>query len=91
LDKGKSKQALDKDKSKQAGGTGKAYSHGLSNTESIFGKPVSSFRPSEPIFSPVEPIFNFNIPKTAVNSLQSQPSNQKTQTLEKPISFSSPQ
>ena len=81
---------LDKGKSKHACGPSFSSFHGPSNSKHVIGKPVSHFEPFEPIFSTDETIFNFNTPKSALNSLQSQPSNQKTQSKDKPISFSSP-
>ncbi len=82
---------LDKGKSKQVSGPGQLYSHGPFKTDPLLGEQISNFENSEPILTPVEPVFVFNIPNPNVNSLQSHPSNQNTQTKDNPISFTSPQ
>ena len=79
---------LDKGKSIREG-PGIDSFHGLLNYEHGIDKSVSPFVSSEPVSPPFEPIFNFNTPKLAMNSLQSHTSNQKTQLKDKSNSFSS--
>jgi hypothetical protein len=82
---------LDKGKNKQMSGSGQHYSNGSLKSNTLPGEQNLNFENSEPILTPAEPIFVFNISKPNVNSLQSQLSNQNTQTKNNPISFTSPQ
>jgi hypothetical protein len=82
---------LDKGKSKQVSGPGQHYSNGPFKTNTLPGEQNLNFEYPEPILTPAEPVFVFNIPNPNVNSLQSQPSNQNTHTKNNPISFTSPQ
>jgi hypothetical protein len=82
---------LDKGKSKQLSGPGQLFSNGSLKTNTVPGKQNLNFEYSEPTLTPAEPIFVFNILNPNVNSLQSQPSNQNTQTKNNHISFTSPQ
>jgi hypothetical protein len=78
---------LDKGKSIRVGTESDSF-HGVLNSEHGIVKSISPFESSEPIASPFEPIFNFNTPKLAVNSLQSHTPNQKTQIKDTTNSFS---
>jgi hypothetical protein len=82
---------LDKGKSKQVSGPSQHYSNGFFKTNMLPIEQNFNFEYPEPILTPAEPVFVFNIPNPNVNSLQSQPSNQNTQTKNNPISFTSPQ